>query len=270
MKYILIPLTFTLVSLLYFSCTRTSTKSDIQVSAATEVNAEMNTETPEEFFNLPLSARENPQKFQTLAEAMLKMPPTFLFLVDKNHALPEDFIPADIVNLDDYPSLRTGRDGLKLERQAAEALTVMSEAAEKDGVRLVISSAYRSYDYQKALFQRYAERDGEEAASRYSAKPGTSQHQLGTTVDLGSISDSFAETPAGIWMNQNAGNYGWSLSYPAGYEDETGYKGESWHWRFIGTAAVRMQKDYFQGIQQRLLVYWNENASRIREAFSED
>ena len=267
MKYILFLLIFTLVSIFFISCSRTSTESDTQTLAATEPKTELlNKEKAEISYELPPSARENPQEFQALAKSMLELPPSFLYLVDKNHALPEDFVPADIVNLNEYPAITTGREGMKLERRAAEALAEMSEAAERDGVKLVISSSYRSYNYQKALFQRYAEKDGEEAAARYSAKAGTSQHQLGTTVDFGPISDSFAESPAGIWMARNGRNYGWSLSYPAEYEDETGYKWESWHWRFIGTAAVKMQEDYFQGIQQRLLLYWNENASRIREA----
>ncbi len=226
--------------------------------------------TEEDFTNrltgLPGKAAENPHDFLTLAEALLEMPPDYLVLVDKEHALPDDFIPADLVDLNSCGELEIGRNGLSLDRKAVEALVQLSKAAREEGMILLISSAYRSYEYQRVLFKRYADRDGEEAASRYSARAGTSQHQLGTTVDMGSISDSFADSPAGEWMAENAGKYGWSLSYPRNLEDETGYKWESWHWRWIGAGAVKMQNEFFDGVQQRLLLFWNENASRFREA----
>ena len=218
---------------------------------------------------LPSDAIDEKQEFFRLAAEMLRMPEGYLKLVDKAHPLPADFKPADPVDLNTYPELKVGRNGLTLDRKAAEALIRLSRAAAEEGVTLLVSSTYRSYEYQKALFSRYAERDGEEAASRYSARAGTSQHQLGTTVDFGSISDSFAESEAGIWMAENAGNFGWSLSYPLGYEDETGYRWESWHWRWIGRDAVMMQEKYFDGIQQRLMEFWNENASKIQEALNE-
>ncbi|MCK5734829.1 MAG: M15 family metallopeptidase, partial [Spirochaetaceae bacterium] len=166
--------------------------------------------------------------------------------------------------------LKTGRDDITLDRKAAEALVRLSKAAEAEGLTLRISSAYRSYEYQQALFNRYSERDGEAAASRYSARAGTSQHQLGTTVDFGSITNNFAISAEGIWMEENAGRFGWSLSYPREMEEETGYMWESWHWRWIGTDAVIMQKNFFDGVQQRMLVFWNENATEMRKALMKD
>jgi D-alanyl-D-alanine carboxypeptidase len=219
---------------------------------------------------LPPEASGDTREFLGLAAGMLMMPAGCLELVDKTHPLSEDFKPDDPVDLSTCPELSVGRNGLILDKKAAEALSRMSRAALADGVTLLISSAYRSYGYQKALFSRYAERDGEEAASRYSARAGTSQHQLGTTVDFGSISDSFAESDAGIWMTEHAGDFGWSLSYPRGYEKETGYRWESWHWRWIGRDAVMMQEKYFNGIQQRLLEYWHENAPEIEELLEKD
>ncbi len=263
------------VVLLYSSCTRDSAagKSSEQVESSEPAEIFINPDfdfTEDDFTirlsGLPGKAVENPNKFLTFAEGMLEIPPEYLVLVDKEHALPEEFIPADILDLDSFDELKTGKSGLSLDRIASEALVQLSKAARVDKITLLISSAYRSYAYQQSLFKRYADRDGEEAASRYSARAGTSQHQLGTTVDLGSISESFAESRAGKWMEENAGEYGWSLSYPRNLDEETGYKWESWHWRWIGPDAVKMQDEYFNGVQQRLLVFWNENASRIREA----
>ncbi len=258
-----------IVILLLSSCTRDT--AAVKSSEPAEVFINLSFDFTEDdlkkrLSGLPRKAAENPREFLTLAEGMLEMPPEYLVLVDKEHALPEEFIPADILDLDSFDELETGKNGLSLDREASDALVQLSKAAREDGITLLISSAYRSYEYQQGLFKRYADRDGEEAASRYSARAGTSQHQLGTTVDLGSISDSFAESRAGEWMAENAGGYGWSLSYPRNFEEETGYKWESWHWRWIGVDAVKMQDEFFNGVQQRLLIFWNENASRIREA----
>jgi zinc D-Ala-D-Ala carboxypeptidase len=96
---------------------------------------------------------------------------------------------------------------------------------------------------------------GREAAERVSARPGTSQHQLGTVVDFGSISDAFALTPEGRWLRDRASDFGFSLSYPKGYEEETGYVWESWHYRYIGRPAARLTERYFSGLQHRFLEF---------------
>jgi len=215
---------------------------------------------------LSKAAVKDPRGFLNLAARMLEIKPEYLFLVDKDHALNPEFLPEYSVDLAFHPELTLGRDGLFLDSLAAEALVRLSKAAAADGITLVVSSAYRSYEYQQGLFSRFAERDGETAASRYSARAGTSQHQLGTTVDFGDITNAFSESSAGNWMSENAGDFGWSLSYPQGLEAETGYKWESWHWRWIGTDALAMQNEYFDGVQQRMMIFWNDNVRRLREA----
>ena len=120
---------------------------------------------------------------------------------------------------------------------------------------MVASSTYRSYDYQKTVYERNVRQMGKEAADRESAAPGTSQHQLGTVVDFGSITDEFIETPAGQWLDKNASDYGWSLSFPQGYEDVTGYRWECWHYRYIGTEATAFQKKWFSNIQQFMMEF---------------
>ena len=218
---------------------------------------------------LPASAADRVDDFLDLTVQMLKMPPGYLALVDKSHPLPEGYVPGQLVSLDGYGRIRTARNGLFLDRPAADALEQLSTAAEEDGVNLVTTSAYRSYAYQENLFTTYVEEDGIEAAERYSAEAGMSQHQLGTTVDFGSITNAFAESEAGVWLMTEAANHGWSLSYPKGFEDETGYMWESWHWRWIGADAAAMQDLYFDGIQQRLLEFWHENETIFREALRE-
>lgn len=144
------------------------------------------------------------------------------------------YAPGDLVTL---PSeLSTKRRWVR--REAAEALALMAEAAKTDGVRLNVDSGYRGYTEQKDLFNRYAERDGVLEAERYSARPGQSEHQLGTVMDFGGTnrdySDAFADTDQGKWLLANAHQYGFALSYPRGAEQITGYTYEPWHYRYIG------------------------------------
>ena len=121
-----------------------------------------------------------------------------------------------------------------------------------------MSSAYRSYDYQAGLYNRHVEQLGKAAADRVSARPGHSQHQLGTTIDFGSIAAGYGETPNGRWLAAHAWRFGFSLSYPAGYEEYTGYDYEPWHFRYLGRVGTRLEREFFAGLQQRFLVFLAE------------
>jgi D-alanyl-D-alanine carboxypeptidase len=179
-------------------------------------------------------------------------------LVDKQHPLPAGYAPADLVELRDG-SFRVSRAGLMLRNAAAAALDEMAAAAGDEGVTLTASSAYRSADYQAEVYNRIVKEMGQEAADRESARPGFSQHQTGLAVDFGSIDDSFAETTAGRWMASNASRFGWSISFPQGCEAVTGYRWESWHYRYVGKDLAAFIDSYFGGIQQyalRFLYEW--------------
>jgi D-alanyl-D-alanine carboxypeptidase len=178
-----------------------------------------------------------------------------LTLVDKRHALAANAVPSDLVALVAGKAYTVGREGLSLRSPAERALDVMARAARADGVTLVASSTYRSFDYQKKIYERNVREMGELAASRESAKPGQSQHQLGTAVDFGSITDDFAGTKAGKWLTAHAGEYGWSLSFPKGMEPVTGYRWECWHYRYIGKEAVALTDRWFGGVQQYMIEY---------------
>jgi D-alanyl-D-alanine carboxypeptidase len=142
-----------------------------------------------------------------------------------------------------------------LRRAAAEALEEMAVAAKADGVTLVASSSYRSYDYQVEVYGRVVREMGPEAADRESARPGHSQHQTGLVVDFGSIDDSFAETKAGRWIAANGSRFGWSISFPDGYEEVTGYRWESWHYRYVGRDLAAFIDTWFEGVQQYALQF---------------
>lgn len=205
---------------------------------------------------------ENKTEFIKDLYAILEEEKTFrqddkslFFLIDKKHTASSSYVPKDLVSLKKNSLFDLNKAGMKIRPEAYSALNEMAQAALNDGIRLLVSSAYRSYSYQENLFNYWVSVDGLEEAERESSRPGTSQHQLGTAVDFGSISDDFDKTQMGQWIYKNAADYGWSLSFPKGYEDVTGYRWECWHFRYIGKNACRFQQKWFGGIQQFMLEF---------------
>lgn len=195
----------------------------------------------------------------------LEEDPFLRLLVDKQHPLPDGYEPEDLVELRNG-SYRVNRTGLMLRRAAADALDEMASAARANGITLIASSAYRSYVYQIEVYNRIVREMGQEAADRESARPGHSQHQTGLAVDFGSIDDSFAETAAGKWVAANGLRFGWSLSFPQGYESLTGYRWESWHYRYVGKELAAFIDNYFDGIQQYALRFIYEYSVMIEQS----
>ena len=99
-------------------------------------------------------------------------------------------------------------------------------------------SGFRSYNYQKTLYDNYVSRDGQAAADRYSARPGFSEHQTGLVFDLTDKSGNLLEDArASQWLKDNAHNYGFIVRFQAGKEASTGYMPEAWHIRYVGKEA---------------------------------
>lgn len=177
------------------------------------------------------------------------------YLIDKKHNVGEKYVPKDLVPLVKNNYYNISRNDLSLRPDVEAALVEMAKGARKDGITLLVSSTYRSYEYQKNLFQKWVRIDGLEEAERESAREGTSQHQLGVAIDFGNIEDSFIETTQGKWLNAHSEEYGWSLSFPQGYEDVTGFRWECWHFRYIGVEACKFQKKWFNDVQQYMIEF---------------
>ena len=204
----------------------------------------------------------NPQEFLQDLQAVLQSENDFssedlspFYLIDKKHTVSSDYVPKNLIPLKKNELFDIDKNNLSLRSEAYEALKKLAEAALKDGVKLTVSSTYRSYEYQKNLFDYWVSVDGLEEAERESARPGTSQHQLGLALDFAPVDDAFDKTPAGKWVYENASKYGWSLSFPQGYEHVTGYRWECWHFRYIGKTAVEFQKKWFSNIQQFMIEF---------------
>lgn len=161
-------------------------------------------------------------------------------LVNRQYRLSDDYVPYDLVPVEvptifpDHPEIN------QLRAPAAESLKKMFAAAEEDGIILHARSGYRSYGTQEIQYGSFVESHGEEAASRFSAPPGASEHQTGLAMDVTSESagyellESFGETAEGEWVRENAHEYGFIIRYHDGKEDITGYMYEPWHLRYVG------------------------------------
>lgn len=117
----------------------------------------------------------------------------------------------------------------------------MAAAAATDGINIYCQSGFRSFETQQRLYNNYSKRDGAQAADIYSARPGHSEHQSGLACDLCSkdnsacINSDFDDSNEAKWLSNNAYKFGLILRYPEGKTNETGYKFESWHYRYVGT-----------------------------------
>lgn len=129
--------------------------------------------------------------------------------------------------------------GNGLEKEVLDAFDLMKADASAIGLNIYIASSFRSYEQQVNLYNKYVLRDGKDAADTYSARPGYSEHQSGLSFDLNSINSSFTNTAEGKWVNDNCYLYGFIIRFPEGKENETGYKYESWHLRFVGKELAK-------------------------------
>lgn len=153
-----------------------------------------------------------------------------VLMVNKTYRLPSYYVPTNThANVVGEQNVNEG-----ITAQAWEAWENIESAARADGCNIWIASGYRSFDFQKEVFANYASWDGVEAADTYSARAGHSEHQTGLCFDLNSISDEFADTAAGKWVNDNCWKYGFCIRFPKGKESYSGYNYESWHLRYVG------------------------------------
>lgn len=122
--------------------------------------------------------------------------------------------------------------------QALYWLNKMIAEANKEGISIKSFSGFRTYFYQAELYNNYVNKNGENAADTYSARPGYSEHQTGLAFDIcgndPDFSEGFAQTNEGIWIDNNAYKFGFIISYPKDKTHITGYKYEPWHIRYVG------------------------------------
>lgn len=115
----------------------------------------------------------------------------------------------------------------RITAESQSALRELLQAARAAGHKLRIESAFRPYEEQARLFATIKE-------IGRAARPGHSEHQTGTTIDL------HLPTGAAIsWLADNAADFAFALSYPPNKQRITGYRPEAWHIRFVGRELAR-------------------------------
>ncbi len=167
-------------------------------------------------------------------------PNSIWVVVNKPHPLtPTSFAPTDLV-MPNIPLRVPGNESMQVRAATATALEQLFAGAKQASLNLMLSSGYRSYNYQVSLYNGYVKSEGQTAADTQSARPGHSEHQSGLAADIEpasrncEVDQCFAATPEGKWLAANAYIYGFIIRYPADKVAITGYEYEPWHIRYIG------------------------------------
>ena len=179
----------------------------------------------------------------TQSEPPISLSDWRLVLVNPWNSLMDTFTPY-LVELE---------NGHAVDMRIASDLKDMLDAAEAEGLSIIICSSYRSSETQQALYTQkvnqylaegFSQEDAEREAGRWVAVPGTSEHQTGLAIDLVALSyqildEKQEETPEQKWLIENSYKYGFILRYPSDKSHITGINYEPWHYRYVGEEAAR-------------------------------
>lgn len=158
-----------------------------------------------------------------------------LLLVNKSNPISEDYKPNKLVKPKVSFLKDTKDESRHMDEVAANALEKLFKCAKKEGIILIGSSAYRSYESQVKIYNKNVLEKGIDYANKYVAIPGKSEHQTGLSIDVTNKSRAFGKTSIEAqWLANNAHRFGFILRYPEGKEDVTGYNYEPWHIRYVG------------------------------------
>ncbi len=149
---------------------------------------------------------------------------------------------------DDYQHTIVHEFDVDIDSRIVEPYREMHDAALKDGIKLWISSAYRSPEKQGKLFeqeiQNYAKTgldyvDAVAKAEKSVARAGYSEHNSGLAIDLNGVLENFGGTPASNWLQKHAAEYGFVMRYPQDKQEITQIKYEPWHYRYVGVENAK-------------------------------
>jgi zinc D-Ala-D-Ala carboxypeptidase len=145
-------------------------------------------------------------------------------LVDPANTLGASYQPPDLLRVE------VAGTAIRLRAFVFPDLDALLEAAASDGVTITVTSGYRSFSRQSQVLAATVASRGQADAELWAAKPGHSEHQLGTTVDLSGGDD---------WLRERAWEFGFVMSYPAQRSPAwTCYAPEPWHYRYFGRARA--------------------------------
>ena len=164
-------------------------------------------------------------------------------LVNTYYLLGSDYEPNDLVTISQTYSW--GDKGSQKTRKITydAFLEMWNSAKEEQGYYLMVSSSYRSYNEQEIVYNKYKNTRGQKYADSIAARPGSSEHQTGLTLDifskLNSNKNTFKDTETAKWLKDNCYRFGFILRYPEELVKVTGYNYESWHFRYVGKEIAK-------------------------------
>ncbi len=170
----------------------------------------------------------------------------YIILANKTHLLEETDVPEDLVKL---KCRKISSDPIQMREAAAEALSVMFDAAKQDGIVLYAHSGYRSYRTQKTMYyNRLKKNKGKDDG--VVAYPGSSDHQTGLGIDVINKSgigkrftSAFAQTKEGKWIADHCWQYGFIIRYQKDKESLTEITYEPWHLRYVGVQVANYMNE---------------------------
>lgn len=186
--------------------------------------------------------------------------PWYLTLVNRDHPMEEGYVP-DLTELE---------PGYSVDSRIADAAREMLADAEKEGLHIIVCSAYRSVERQEQVFNSSMQDrlnqgmnywDAYKDTSLSVADPGTSEHAMGLALDL--ISNQYTEldkrqeeTAEAKWLAANCHKYGFILRYPPEKTDITGIIYEPWHYRYVGVEDATRIKELDLTLEEYLEEYY--------------
>lgn len=169
-----------------------------------------------------------------------------LILVDKNHYIPKDY----------QMNLTRLSNGKQIDSRIYPSLQKMFNDARASGLALFVREGYRTFQDQKQIMdekirdyenQGNSKRQATKMAQKYVAIPGTSEHQLGLSVDINADQTKCSSEKIYSWLDHNAYKYGFIKRYPSSKSYITGINNEPWHYRYVGKeAAATIMEEYLK------------------------
>lgn len=232
-KLILVGASASLIGVVLGSCLGSSIQKNKSEKQVEKIVAEVKVEEQKKVEKIKQELFQE----QEVAEEK-KERPWYLSLVNSTHPMEEGYVP-ELVEVE---------KGHSVDSRIVEPLNRMLEAAKKDGMHIIICSAYRSVEKQEQVFNTSVQERLDAGMNYWEAYrdtamnvayPGTSEHGMGLALDLISnqytgLDEKQAETEEAEWLEENCYKYGFILRYPPDKTVETGIIYEPWHYRYVG------------------------------------
>ncbi len=238
------------------------TEDEIEVTTeeTTEATTEVTTETtekPTEATTEATTEEITEEATEETTEEAVEDGDWCLILVNKDNPVPEDYE----VKLTDLTN------GNQVDSRIYPKLQEMFDDARSYGMDLFVREGYRTKEDQQSIMDNrveayeaegYSEEEALEFAKQYVAEPGTSEHELGISVDINANNDVSDDDTIYTWLDENAYKYGFIKRYPENKIDITGINNEPWHYRYVGLKAAQEMKDMDLCLEE-YLDYLSEN-----------